>query len=94
MGITKYEPGAAHLEFIFPDTSSTSTVFSVRISVPERIVYLPVPEWVIEDIWQGGISGAYHFESDARDLVLRLQEDLAPENNVEWFSPQQAKRRE
>ena len=57
-------------------------------------MFLPVPDWVIESIWQGEISGSYHFESDAKALVEAFQAELSAENNPKWFLPQAAKRRE
>src|SRR5690349_10270634 len=77
MGTTRYEPHAIIFEFIYPDPKTTATVLSVRIASPERIVFLPVPEWVIETIWQGDIDGSFHFESEAMKLVGGLQAELA-----------------
>jgi len=94
VGSTRYEPHALHLEFIYPDPTSTATILTVTIDPPERIVFLPVPEWVIENIWQGDIDGTYHFESDAFALVEGLRAELSPEGNAKWFGPRQAKRRE
>src|SRR6266446_7305372 len=62
VGTTRYEPAAVILEFIYPDRASTATVLAVRLQTPERVVFLPVPDWVIESIWQGDIDGSYHFE--------------------------------
>lgn len=93
-GSTRYEPDAVHLEFIFPDTSSTSTVLTVTLVPPERIVYMPVPDWVIEDIWQGSVSGSYHFESDALALAEEFSRQLAPANNPRHFEPAAPARRE
>jgi hypothetical protein len=94
VGATRYEPGAIHLEFIYPDSTSTATILTVTVTPPERIVFLPVPGWVIENIWQGDIDGTYHFESDALTLVEDLRAELSPEENAKWFGPRQAKRRE
>lgn len=94
MGATRYEPESLTFEFIYPDPKSSATVLSVRMAAPERIVFLPVPEWVVESIWQGEIHGSYVFESDARRAMAALAEDLTPEANVRWFGPQAAKRRE
>lgn len=94
MGTTRYEPNAIVIEFIFPDARSSATVFPVRLTPPERIVFLPVPEWVIESIWQGDIDGSYHFESDARALLATFEKGLEPEANAPWFGPRAAKRRE
>lgn len=94
MGTTRYEPEAVVLEFIYPDVATTATVFSVRIAPPERIVFLPVPEWVVETIWQGDVDGTFQFESDARKMLELFSADLGPEANLKWFGPRQAKRRE
>ena len=94
MGTTRYEPHAIIFEFIYPDAHTSATVLSVRIKPPERIVFLPVPEWVIETIWQGDIDGSFHFESEALRLVAALQSEIAVGANERWFGPRQAKRRE
>ncbi len=94
MGTTRYEPHSIIFEFIYPDAKTTATVLSVRIPSPERIVFLPVPEWVVETIWQGDIDGSFHFESEAMKLVGGLQAELTPDANVKWFGPRMAKRRE
>lgn len=94
MGATLYEPDSILCEFIYPDSKSSSTLLTVRFNAPERIVFLPVPEWVIESIWQGEISGSYHFESEAARLVEKFQAETTPEGNKKWFGPQAAKRRE
>ncbi len=94
MGSLRFEPEAILCEFIYPDAQSSSTILTVRLDVPERIVFLPVPSWVIESIWQGDITGSHHFESDAEKLVSEFQAELPPEANLRWFGPQPAKRRE
>lgn len=94
MGTTRYEPHAIVCEFIYPDAKTTATVLSVRIPSPERIVFLPVPDWVVETIWQGEIDGSFHFESEAAQLVKKLQDELLPDANTKWFGKRDAKRRE
>ncbi len=94
MGTTRYEPNAIHFEFIYPDPIATALILVVTLAPPERIVFLPVPPWVVENIWQGDIAGAHHFESDARRLMKELEAELEPERNAKWFAPQPAKRRE
>jgi len=94
MGSTHYQPGAIFVEFIYPDPSTTATVLSVRLSPPERIVFLPVPGWVVENIWQGDVQGTFHFESEAQRLYVELGRELEPEENRKWFGAQMAKRRE
>src|SRR5947209_18596132 len=73
MGTTRYEPSSIVFEFIYPDPHTTATVLSVRVAAPERIVFLPVPEWVAETIWQGEIDGSFRFESEAMTLGAGMQ---------------------
>lgn len=94
LGATRYSPDRVVVEFIYPDPQGATALVAVSLSVPERIVFLPVPEWVVEAIWQGEVDGSYHFESDARALLQSLEADLAPEANLKWFGPRPAKRRE
>lgn len=94
MGSTHYDPWAIYVEYIFPDPGSTATVLSVKLKAPERIVFLPVPEWVVENIWQGDVQGTFHLESEARRLYAALGAELETEQNQKWFGPQMAKRRE
>ncbi len=94
MGSTHYTPAELVFEFIYPDAQSSATVLSIHLDSPERIVFLPVPGWVIESIWQGEISGSYHFESEALRLVEEFRASLASEANAGLFGPQMAKRRE
>src|SRR5688500_20315769 len=66
MGATRYEPSTIIFEFIYPDPLGAPILLSVRLDAPERIVFMPVPSWVVESIWQGEVSGSYHFGSDAQ----------------------------
>jgi hypothetical protein len=90
LGTTRFEPDAIYVEFIYPDPLTNATVLTVKLTPPERIVYLPVPSWVIETIWQGEISGSYEFESDARRLVAEFSEQTQPGKNEELFSSRMA----
>lgn len=94
VGTTRYAPHALTFEYIYPDPTSTATVLSVTVTPPERIVMLPVPDWVVESIWQGEIAGSYHFESDARAHLDAFLAELEPDANLKWFGPQPAKRRD
>jgi len=94
MGTTTYEPHSAVFEFIFPDPNSTATILQVRVEPPERIVFLHVPEWVMETIWQGDVSGSAHFEGEATELLRRYTAELEPGANDKYFGPQPARRRE
>ncbi|MES1227921.1 MAG: hypothetical protein ABUL72_04565 [Armatimonadota bacterium] len=94
MGTTVFHPQEVVFEFIYPDPLASALVFSVSLGVAERIVYLPVPEWVVENIWQGSVDGSFHFETEALALVDKLTSSLQPEANSALFGPQMAKRRE
>lgn len=94
MGSTRYAPDSIAFEYIFPESSGAASVFVVTLTPPERIVFLPVPSWVVESIWQGEITGSYHFESDGMRLLAEFEVELSPESNPKWFGPQAAKRRE
>ena len=94
MGTTRFEPHVIHFEFIYPDPKTTATIVTITLDSPDRIVMLPVPEWVVESIWPGEISGSFHFESDANHLVREFLQGLQPNENIALFGPQPAKRRE
>ncbi|HRJ26020.1 MAG TPA: hypothetical protein PLO61_00745 [Fimbriimonadaceae bacterium] len=94
MGSASFRPHQIQLEFIYHDPLSAATVFVVTVDAPERIVFLPVPGWVVESIWQGEIDGSYHFESDAVRLVDEYRQGLDAEGNAAWFEKRMAKRRE
>lgn len=93
-GANLYHPHQILFEFIYPDPRSSSSVFTVTVPAPERIVYLPVPSWVIENIWQGEISGSFHFETEAKALLDELVHSATPEVNETLFGPTDPKRRD
>lgn len=88
MGATRYEPDGIVFEFIYPDPIATSQVFTVRIAPPERIVFMPVPPWVVANIWQGSVEGSPRFESEARALLERFADELESGPNRKWFEPE------
>jgi hypothetical protein len=85
MGTTRFEPSAIVLEFIYPDPKTSATIVPIRIEAPERILFMPVPDWVVESIWQGEIDGTYHFETEAAELLAKYARVLEAEDNAEWF---------
>ena len=93
LGSTRYEPDAIVIEFIYPSPNTTATVVSVRISSPERIVFMSVPSWVVESIWQGEIDGSYHFESESAQLLSQFAASLDPEANLAQFGDKAPTRR-
>ena len=94
MGTTRFEPTAVILEFIYPDKQGSSVVLPVKVASPERILFMPVPSWVVESIWQGEIDGSYRFETEAATLLADFAKLLDAEDNDRWFGPRQATRRE
>lgn len=94
MGSTIYRPDRILFEFLYAKPGAETVVLTVELPVAERIVFLPVPGWVIENIWQGDIDGSYHFESDASRLIEDYGAEIGPEANLRWFERQPAKRRE
>ena len=87
MGATRFEPHAILTEFIYPDPKSASVVLTVKVPTPDRIVFMPVPSWVVESIWQGEIDGSFHFETDARKMLADFEAKLTPLENPELFGP-------
>lgn len=81
MGTTRFEPEAGLFEFIYPDPNGAPVVLVVRVPSPERIVYLPIPDWVVESIWQGEIAGSYALESEAKSRLAAFAARLEPSAN-------------
>ena len=94
MGATVLEPESVRFEFIYPQSDGSAELLAVDVQSPERIVFMPVPAWVIETIWQGSIDGSHHFESDANRLQDELLESMKPLQNKKLFGRHQPKRRE
>ncbi|MBL8067905.1 MAG: hypothetical protein JNM28_05610 [Armatimonadetes bacterium] len=93
MGTTVFAPDRMVFEFIYQSPDGT-TVLPVAIQAPERIVYLPVPEWVVENVWQGEVLGCFAFESEADAHVEQLRRQLSPEGNRPLFDRPGPKRKE
>jgi hypothetical protein len=94
IGAANFTPTTIIFEYIFSDGRGATTILSVTIDAPERIVFLPVPSWVVETIWQGEIDGSYQFEQDALAALDEFRSMIEPDANVSWFGPRQATRRE
>ncbi|AIE85245.1 hypothetical protein [Fimbriimonas ginsengisoli] len=90
MGSTTYAPDAILFEFIYPNPTGAPILLEVRLDPPERIVFMPVPSWVVESIWQGEISGSAHFESDAYAMLETFRQSLEPDRNSEQFEARPA----
>jgi len=94
LGATQYRPDAISLEFIYPDPRGAAVVLTVTLTSPERIVFMPVPGWVVEQIWQGEIHGSHQFESEANRLLEAFASELTPEANLRHFGRQDPTRRD
>jgi hypothetical protein len=77
MGATRYEAEAIVFEFIYPNPNGAPILLSVKLGTPERIVHMPVPEWVVESVWQGEVSGSYRFQSEAEEMLEAFRSSLA-----------------
>jgi len=85
IGTTHYHPDSILLEFIFTEPSQGPAILTVRVPAPEPIVYMPVPDWVIEDVWQGEVTGTYRFASEAQVLLKKLHNQIFSETNILYF---------
>jgi hypothetical protein len=85
IGTTHYRPDSILLEFIFTEPSLGPAVLTVRVPAPEPIVYMPVPDWVIEDVWQGEVTGTFRFASEAQVLLKKLHNQIFSETNLLYF---------
>ncbi|MFM9872116.1 MAG: hypothetical protein ACKVQS_01470 [Fimbriimonadaceae bacterium] len=94
MGTTVYLPGKITYEYIYQDMNGSNLVLGVSVVPPERIVFLPVPKWVVENIWQGEVNGSFVFESEARVFVEELEASLSVEGNLPLFAPPGPKRKD
>jgi hypothetical protein len=72
-GATRFESDSVVFEFIYPDVTSASAILDVRVA-------MPVPPWVIEQIWQGEVTGSHHFAAQAREMVQRLADLIDPKS--------------
>lgn len=90
MGTTTFFPDRIVYEFLFQDRNGSAVILSVIVEPEERIVFMPVPKWVVENIWQGEVTGTYVFESEAQELMDDLATSLTPAGNVPLFKARAA----
>lgn len=84
MGTTVFAPDRLTYEFIYPAPEG-AIVLAVIVEPPERIIYLPVPAWVVENIWQGEVSGSFAFANEAQEHISAFQVQITPEGNRPLF---------
>ncbi len=85
IGTSVLKPELVIVEYVFKLGDGGTEVFCVEVVPPERIVWLPVPEWVVESIWQGEVSGSYQFESHAREMLSRYSGVVERDENAKVF---------
>jgi hypothetical protein len=93
MGSVTLAPDRIRLEFL-SGADGGQRIVHVDIEPPERIVFLPVPDWVVENIWQGDVAGSAHFERHARGMLDRFLARLEPAANAAEFAPRPPQSRE
>jgi hypothetical protein len=76
MGATRFEAETIIFEYIYPNPNGAPILLSVRLISPDRIVFMPVPDWVVESVWQGEVSGSYRFESEANAMIEEFRASL------------------
>lgn len=84
MGASVLHPDRVELQFLFG--AADPVILVVTLTPPERIVFMPVPKWVVANVWQGDVLGSAQFESDARRLLAEFEGLLTPENNPDQFT--------
>lgn len=94
LGAMLPSPHSVVLEFPFFNEEGAAMMFSVELATPERVVYLGVPPWVVENVWQGTVDGTYVFESQARAMLDEFAQGTAPGPNAAMFGARAPTRRE
>ncbi|MBL8086519.1 MAG: hypothetical protein JNM85_00435 [Chthonomonas sp.] len=94
IGKASFTPHTMTLEFIYSGTGGSTMIVPVTLDAPDRIVFLPVPDWVVQTIWQGEVDGSFQFAAQAMQYVDQFINELSEEENTKWFGPRQASRRE
>ncbi|MDX2066316.1 MAG: hypothetical protein SFX74_11280 [Fimbriimonadaceae bacterium] len=93
LGSTRYEPHAITFEFIYADPRASSVIVEVRVETPDRVVWMSVPAWVIENIWEGEITGSFAFLADAEAMLDGYRAGLEEGANLASFGVTAATRR-
>jgi len=95
MGGAHYTPHSVVLEFVFlHDSPGAPLILSVEVETPEPVVYMPVPEWVQEDVWQGEVKGTFRLRSEAERMLSDFRHHVLECDNPHYFDERPAPRRE
>jgi hypothetical protein len=87
LGPVVYGPDHVTFDFIYPGGLQGTHVLAVSVTTPDRIVYMAVPPWVVEQVWQGDVLGSYHFAEEAQKLISEFCASLEPKANAGAFGP-------
>lgn len=85
LGSMRYVPLGFFFEFIFPDAVGGTVILTVFVPAKERIVFLPVPDWVRQNIWQGDVDGSYFYESEVEGVLESFRGYLGAAENSQYF---------
>lgn len=95
MGSARYTPRSVVLEFIFlHDNPGAPLILCVEVDTPEPVVFMPVPDWVQQDVWQGEVKGTFRLRSEAERLMEAFRHHVLEEENLHYFEDRPAPRRE
>ncbi|MCS6949110.1 MAG: hypothetical protein NZ520_01480 [bacterium] len=95
MGSAHYTPRSVVLEFVFwHDTPGAPLILSVEVETPEPVVFLPVPDWVQQDVWQGEVKGTFRLRSEAEQMLETFRRHVLEGENLHYFEERPAPRRE
>lgn len=95
MGSARYTSHSVILEFIFlHDKPGAPLILCVEVDTPEPVVFMPVPEWVQEDVWQGEVKGTFRLRSEAEQLIEAFRRHVLESENPHYFEERPVPRRE
>ncbi len=95
MGGAHYTPHSVVLEFVFlHDNPGAPLILSVEVETPEPVVFMPVPDWVQEDVWQGEVKGTFRLRSEAERMLNAFRHHVLECENLHYFEERPVPRRE
>jgi len=95
MSSAHYTPHSVILEFLFwHDNPSAPLILCVEVDTPEPVVFMPVPDWVQQDVWQGEVKGTFRLRSEAEQLIEAFRHHVLECKNPDYFEERPAPRRE
>ena len=80
--LAKGVPREGAIRFL-PDAAIVEVHVAFAGSAPA--IWMAVPDWVVENVWQGEVTGRHLFESQARAALDRVAAGILPEPNAAAF---------